>query len=138
MPRHAVSGSYGKGKRAPLSLFTADGEDDCIRLYRQILGNSGSGHTVNGAGRGSVRPKLSPDPGSDAASVEAESGWTGLSAAGTVVTGRRQQFMPRAIPNRAERRLGAAARSVLDHDVTAQICRFCVWLGGESGAKRAG
>jgi hypothetical protein len=46
MPRHAASGSDGKGKRAPLPLFTADGEDDGILLCRQILGNGGSGHTA--------------------------------------------------------------------------------------------
>ena len=47
VPRRAVSGPYGKEKLAPLlSLFTADGEDDGIRLCRQILGNGGSGHTA--------------------------------------------------------------------------------------------
>jgi acetaldehyde dehydrogenase/alcohol dehydrogenase len=47
VPRRAVSGPYGKEKLAPLlSLFTAEGEDDGIRLCRQILGNGGSGHTA--------------------------------------------------------------------------------------------
>ena len=47
VPRRAISGPYGKEKLAPvLSLFTADGEDDGIRLCRQILGNGGSGHTA--------------------------------------------------------------------------------------------
>ena len=47
IPRHAVSGPYGREKLAPLlSLFTADGEDDGIRLCAQILGNGGSGHTA--------------------------------------------------------------------------------------------
>jgi acyl-CoA reductase-like NAD-dependent aldehyde dehydrogenase len=47
VPREAVSGPYGKEKLAPLlSLFTADGEDDGIRLCLQILGNGGSGHTA--------------------------------------------------------------------------------------------
>jgi acyl-CoA reductase-like NAD-dependent aldehyde dehydrogenase len=42
-----VAGPYGKEKLAPLlSLFTADGEDDGIRLCLQILGNGGSGHTA--------------------------------------------------------------------------------------------
>ncbi|MGO8960964.1 MAG: aldehyde dehydrogenase family protein [Streptosporangiaceae bacterium] len=45
--REAVSGPYGKEKLAPiLSLFTADGEEDGIRLCQQILGNGGSGHTA--------------------------------------------------------------------------------------------
>jgi len=47
VPRRAVSGPYGKEKLAPLlSLFTAEGQDDGIRLCRQILGNGGSGHTA--------------------------------------------------------------------------------------------
>ena len=47
VPRRAVSGPYGKEKLAPLlSLFTAEGEDDGIRLCRQILGNGGAGHTA--------------------------------------------------------------------------------------------
>ena len=47
LPRRAVSGPYGGEKLAPLlSLFTAEGEDDGIRLCRQILGNGGSGHTA--------------------------------------------------------------------------------------------
>ncbi|HEX7267880.1 MAG TPA: aldehyde dehydrogenase family protein [Streptosporangiaceae bacterium] len=47
LPREAVSGPYGREKLAPLlSLFTADGEDDGLRLCRQILGNSGCGHTA--------------------------------------------------------------------------------------------
>jgi acyl-CoA reductase-like NAD-dependent aldehyde dehydrogenase len=47
VPRQAVPGPYGREKLAPLlSLFTADGEDDGIRLCRQILGNGGSGHTA--------------------------------------------------------------------------------------------
>jgi acetaldehyde dehydrogenase / alcohol dehydrogenase len=47
LPRDAVSGPYGREKLAPLvSLFTADGEDDGLRLCRQILGNSGRGHTA--------------------------------------------------------------------------------------------
>ena len=47
VPRQAVPGPYGREKLAPLlSLFTADGEDDGIRLCRQILGNGGRGHTA--------------------------------------------------------------------------------------------
>jgi acetaldehyde dehydrogenase / alcohol dehydrogenase len=47
MPRQAVPGPYGKEKLAPLlSLFTADGQDDGLRLCRQILGNGGRGHTA--------------------------------------------------------------------------------------------
>ncbi len=47
VPRQAVPGPYGREKLAPLlSLFTADGEDDGIRLCLQILGNGGSGHTA--------------------------------------------------------------------------------------------
>ena len=47
VPREAAPGPYGKEKLAPLlSLFTADGEDDGIRLCLQILGNGGSGHTA--------------------------------------------------------------------------------------------
>ena len=47
VPREAVPGPYGREKLAPiLSLFTADGEDDGIRLCREILGNGGSGHTA--------------------------------------------------------------------------------------------
>ena len=47
LPREAVSGPYGREKLAPLlSLFTVDGEDDGLRLCRQILGNSGCGHTA--------------------------------------------------------------------------------------------
>jgi hypothetical protein len=60
-----------------------------------------------------MRPKLSPDPGLMLPRVEAESGWTGLSAAGTVVTGRRQRFMPHAIPNHSERRIRSACRGVV-------------------------
>ena len=42
-----MPGPYGREKLAPiLSLFTADGEDDGIRLCRQILGNGGRGHTA--------------------------------------------------------------------------------------------
>ncbi len=45
VPRQALPGPYGRGKLAPLlSLFTADGEDDGIRLCRQILGHGGRGH----------------------------------------------------------------------------------------------
>ena len=47
VPRQAVPGPYGREKLAPLlSLFTADGADDGIRLCRQILGNGGRGHTA--------------------------------------------------------------------------------------------
>jgi acetaldehyde dehydrogenase / alcohol dehydrogenase len=47
VPREAAAGPWGKEKLAPLlSLFTADGPDDGIRLCRQILGNGGSGHTA--------------------------------------------------------------------------------------------
>ena len=47
LPRQAVPGPYGREKLAPiLSLFTADGQDDGIRLCRQILGNGGRGHTA--------------------------------------------------------------------------------------------
>jgi acetaldehyde dehydrogenase/alcohol dehydrogenase len=47
VPRLAVPGPYGREKLAPLlSLFTADGADDGIRLCRQILGNGGRGHTA--------------------------------------------------------------------------------------------
>jgi acetaldehyde dehydrogenase / alcohol dehydrogenase len=47
LPRQAVPGPYGREKLAPiLSLFTADGPDDGIRLCRQILGNGGRGHTA--------------------------------------------------------------------------------------------
>ena len=47
MPGQAVPGPYGRGKLAPLlSLFTAEGEDDGIRLCRRILGNGGRGHTA--------------------------------------------------------------------------------------------
>jgi len=47
LPRQAVPGPWGREKLAPvLSLFTADGEDDGIRLCRQILGNGGCGHTA--------------------------------------------------------------------------------------------
>ena len=47
VPRQAVPGPYGREKLAPLlSLFTADGQDDGIRLCRQILGNGGRGHTA--------------------------------------------------------------------------------------------
>ena len=47
VPRQAVSGPYGREKLAPiLSLFTADGEDDGIRLCLQILGHGGRGHTA--------------------------------------------------------------------------------------------
>jgi len=47
VPRQAVPGPYGREKLAPLlSLFTAEGEDDGLRLCRQILGNGGSGHTA--------------------------------------------------------------------------------------------
>jgi hypothetical protein len=61
MPRHAVSGSYGKGKLAPLlSLFTADREDDGILLCRQILGNGGSGHTAITCARRPNSPGVTP------------------------------------------------------------------------------
>jgi acyl-CoA reductase-like NAD-dependent aldehyde dehydrogenase len=47
LPRQAVPGPFGREKLAPiLSLFSADGEDDGIRLCLQILGNGGSGHTA--------------------------------------------------------------------------------------------
>ena len=47
LPRQAVPGPYGREKLAPiLSLFTADGQDDGIRLCRQVLGNGGRGHTA--------------------------------------------------------------------------------------------
>jgi acyl-CoA reductase-like NAD-dependent aldehyde dehydrogenase len=47
VPRTAVPGPYGREKLAPvLSLFTADGEDDGIRLCLQILGHGGRGHTA--------------------------------------------------------------------------------------------
>jgi acetaldehyde dehydrogenase / alcohol dehydrogenase len=47
LPRQAVPSPYGREKLAPiLSLFTADGEDDGLRLCRQILGNGGRGHTA--------------------------------------------------------------------------------------------
>jgi acyl-CoA reductase-like NAD-dependent aldehyde dehydrogenase len=47
VPRQAVPGPYGRGKLAPiLSLFTADGEHDGLRLCRQILGNGGRDHTA--------------------------------------------------------------------------------------------
>jgi acetaldehyde dehydrogenase / alcohol dehydrogenase len=47
LPRQAVPGPFGKEKLAPLlSLFTADGEHDGLRLCRQILGNGGRGHTA--------------------------------------------------------------------------------------------
>jgi acyl-CoA reductase-like NAD-dependent aldehyde dehydrogenase len=47
VPRAAVAGPYGREKLAPLlSLFTADGPDDGLRLCQQILGNGGSGHTA--------------------------------------------------------------------------------------------
>jgi acetaldehyde dehydrogenase / alcohol dehydrogenase len=47
VPRQAVSGPYGREKLAPImSLFTADGEHDGLRLCRQILGNGGRGHTA--------------------------------------------------------------------------------------------
>jgi acyl-CoA reductase-like NAD-dependent aldehyde dehydrogenase len=47
VPREAVPGPWGKEKLAPLlSLFTADGPDDGIRLCQQILGNGGRGHTA--------------------------------------------------------------------------------------------
>ena len=47
VPRQAVPGPYGRGKLAPLlSLFTADGADDGIRLCLQILRNGGRGHTA--------------------------------------------------------------------------------------------
>lgn len=47
VPRAAVSGPYGREKLAPiLSLFTADDEDDGIRLCLQILGHGGCGHTA--------------------------------------------------------------------------------------------
>ena len=45
--RQAVPGPFGREKLAPLlSLFTADGQDDGLRLCRQILGNGGRGHTA--------------------------------------------------------------------------------------------
>jgi len=47
VPCQAVRGPYGREKLAPLlSLFTAEGEDDGIRLCLQILGNGGRGHTA--------------------------------------------------------------------------------------------
>jgi acyl-CoA reductase-like NAD-dependent aldehyde dehydrogenase len=47
LPREAAAGPWGKEKLAPLlSLFTADGQDDGIRLCQQILGNGGRGHTA--------------------------------------------------------------------------------------------
>jgi acetaldehyde dehydrogenase / alcohol dehydrogenase len=47
VPREAVPGPWGQEKLAPLlSLFSADGEDDGIRLCLQILGNGGRGHTA--------------------------------------------------------------------------------------------
>jgi acetaldehyde dehydrogenase / alcohol dehydrogenase len=47
VPREALPGPWGKEKLAPLlSLFTADGYDDGIRLCLQILGNGGRGHTA--------------------------------------------------------------------------------------------
>lgn len=47
VPGQAVPGPYGREKLAPLlSLFTAEGEDDGIRLCRRILGNGGRGHTA--------------------------------------------------------------------------------------------
>ena len=47
VPREAVPGPYGREKPAPLlSLFTADGEDDGIRLCLEILSNGGRGHTA--------------------------------------------------------------------------------------------
>jgi acetaldehyde dehydrogenase / alcohol dehydrogenase len=47
VPREATAGPWGQEKLAPLlSLFTADGEDDGIRLCLQILGNGGRGHTA--------------------------------------------------------------------------------------------
>jgi len=47
VPREAVPGPWGKEKLAPLlSLFTADGHDDSVRLCLQILGNGGRGHTA--------------------------------------------------------------------------------------------
>ena len=47
LPRQAVPGPFGREKLAPiLSLFTADGEDDGIRLCLQILGNGGAGHSA--------------------------------------------------------------------------------------------
>jgi acetaldehyde dehydrogenase/alcohol dehydrogenase len=47
LPCQAVPGPFGKEKLAPLlSLFTADGQDDGLRLCRQILGNGGRGHTA--------------------------------------------------------------------------------------------
>jgi acetaldehyde dehydrogenase / alcohol dehydrogenase len=47
VPREAMSGPYGREKLAPiLSLFTADDEDDGIRLCLQILEHGGCGHTA--------------------------------------------------------------------------------------------
>jgi acyl-CoA reductase-like NAD-dependent aldehyde dehydrogenase len=47
LPREAVPGPFGREKLAPIvSLFTADGEDDGIRLCLQILGNGGAGHSA--------------------------------------------------------------------------------------------
>jgi acyl-CoA reductase-like NAD-dependent aldehyde dehydrogenase len=47
LPRAAAAGPWGREKLAPLlSLFTADGQDDGIRLCQQILGNGGRGHTA--------------------------------------------------------------------------------------------
>ena len=47
VPRQVMPGPYGRGKLAPLlSLFTADGADDGIRLCLQIRRNGGRGHTA--------------------------------------------------------------------------------------------
>jgi acetaldehyde dehydrogenase / alcohol dehydrogenase len=47
VPREAAAGPWGQEKLAPLlSLFTADGPDDGLRLCRQILGHAGAGHTA--------------------------------------------------------------------------------------------
>jgi len=47
LPRDAAPGPWGKEKLAPLlPLFTADGQDDGLRLCQQILGNGGRGHTA--------------------------------------------------------------------------------------------
>jgi acyl-CoA reductase-like NAD-dependent aldehyde dehydrogenase len=47
VPRDAMAGPWGREKLAPLlSLFTADGQDDGLRLCQQILGNGGRGHTA--------------------------------------------------------------------------------------------
>jgi acyl-CoA reductase-like NAD-dependent aldehyde dehydrogenase len=47
LPRGAMQGPFGREKLAPiLPLFTADDEDDGIRLCLRLLGNGGAGHTA--------------------------------------------------------------------------------------------